>query len=44
MDPDQAWLLTRGMRTLPLRLKEHEKSAMKVTQFLEGHPKILKIL
>ena len=40
MDPHQAWLLIRGMRTLPLRLKQHGENAMKVAAFLEGHPAV----
>ena len=44
MDPHQAWLLTRGIRTLPIRLKQHEENAMKVAQFLESHSKIKRVL
>lgn len=43
MDPHQAWLLIRGMRTLPVRLRQHEESALKVAQFLEGHPKVKRV-
>lgn len=43
MDPHQAWLLIRGMRTLPVRLKQHEESALKVAHFLEGHPKVKQV-
>jgi len=43
MDPHQAWLLTRGIRTLPVRLKQHEENARKVAQFLENHPKVKKL-
>lgn len=44
MDPHQAWLLTRGMRTLPIRLKQHEENAIKVASFLKSHPKIKQVL
>lgn len=44
MDPHQAWLLTRGLRTLPIRLKQHEQSALKIAKFLENHPKIRQVL
>ncbi|RAV23005.1 trans-sulfuration enzyme family protein [Paenibacillus contaminans] len=44
MDPHQAWLLLRGLRTLPVRLKQHEESGMKVAAFLEGHPKVERVL
>ena len=40
MDPHQAWLLIRGLRTLPLRVKQHGENAMKVAEFLENHPKV----
>ena len=43
MDPHQAWLLTRGLRTLPLRLKQHAENAAKVVEFLENHPKVEKV-
>jgi len=32
-----AWLLIRGMRTLPLRMKAHEASALTVAKFLRSH-------
>ena len=44
MDPHQAWLLTRGMRTMPLRLKQHAESANRIAQYLEQHPKIERVL
>jgi cystathionine beta-lyase/cystathionine gamma-synthase len=40
MDPHQAWLLIRGMRTLPVRIMKHQENAMKVAGFLESHSKI----
>ena len=43
MDPHQAWLLIRGLRTLPVRLKQHGENARKVAQFLEGHAKVKKV-
>jgi len=43
MDPHQAWLLIRGIRTLPVRLRQHEQSGKKVAAFLEKHPKVLKV-
>jgi len=38
--PFEAWLILRSLRTLPIRLAQHQKSALKVAQFLEKHPKI----
>ena len=43
MDPHQAWLLTRGLRTLPVRLKQHAANAAKVVEFLENHPMVEKV-
>ena len=38
MDPHQAWLLLRGMRTMKLRLEQHAKNALAVAEYLKGHP------
>ncbi|MDR1438640.1 MAG: aminotransferase class I/II-fold pyridoxal phosphate-dependent enzyme [Clostridiales bacterium] len=43
MDPHQAWLLTRGLRTLPVRLERHGRSALAVARFLEGHPRVRRV-
>lgn len=40
ISPFNAWLIMRGIVTLPLRMKKHSENAMKVAQFLESHPKI----
>lgn len=40
MVPDEAIKLLRGLRTLPLRMKIHEKNAYKVALFLEKHEKV----
>jgi cystathionine beta-lyase/cystathionine gamma-synthase len=42
--PQDAWLLMRGLRTLPIRVKEAAKTTKKVIKFLEKHPKVEKIL
>lgn len=38
--PFEAWLLVRGMRTLPLRVREMSSNAAKLAVFLQDHPKI----
>jgi cystathionine beta-lyase len=38
--PIEAWLIMRSLRTLPIRMKAHEESAMRVARFLESHEKI----
>lgn len=43
MDPHQAWLLLRGIRTLPVRLKQHGENGLRVAKFLENHPKVKKV-
>jgi cystathionine beta-lyase/cystathionine gamma-synthase len=44
MDPHQSWLLIRGLRTLPVRVMQHQENAMKVASFLEKHPKVKLVL
>ncbi len=41
--PFDAWLMQRGIKTLALRMREHEKNAMEVAKFLEVHPKVKNI-
>ena len=40
MGPDDAYLVTRGLRTLDVRLDRHQSNAMKVASFLAKHKKI----
>lgn len=40
MSPFDAWLLIRSLRTLELRIIKHSNNALKLTEFLERHPKI----
>jgi methionine-gamma-lyase len=40
MDPHQAFLVIRGLKTLALRVERNQENAVKVAQFLENHPKI----
>ena len=44
ISPHDAWLMIRGLRTLPLRLKQSSSSAMKTAEYLSGHPKIEKLI
>ena len=43
MGPMEAWLVLRGLRTLSVRVKAHEETAMKVATYLENHPKVDKV-
>jgi len=40
MDPHQAYMVIRGVKTLALRVERSQESAMKVATFLENHPKV----
>jgi methionine-gamma-lyase len=40
MDPHQAWLILRGVRTLPLRVEKSVENAAKVAAFLREHPAV----
>ncbi len=44
MDPHQAWLTRRGLKTLAIRIERAQANAQKVAEFLENHPKIEWIL
>lgn len=44
IQPFNAWLLIRGLRTLPSRLDRISRTAMKVVGFLRQHPSIEKVL
>jgi methionine-gamma-lyase len=43
LDPIAAWLLLRGLKTLPLRMERHNQNGMQVAKFLEKHPKVAKV-
>ena len=40
IDPHQAYLLERGMKTLAVRVRHQNAAALKVARYLEQHPKI----
>ncbi|WP_051575346.1 trans-sulfuration enzyme family protein [Sporolactobacillus terrae] len=40
LDPFAAWQIMQGMKTLGVRMERHCENAMKVANFLEGHPMI----
>ncbi|MBX3379278.1 MAG: PLP-dependent transferase [Phycisphaeraceae bacterium] len=41
--PFDAWLTLKGLKTLPLRIRQHSRSALRVARYLEGHPKVTKV-
>ncbi len=40
MDPHQAYLVIRGLKTLGIRMDRSQENAMKLAQYLEQHPKV----
>lgn len=40
MSPFAAWLMARGLETLPLRMRVHEDNARRVAEFLRQHPAV----
>ncbi|HEU4752666.1 MAG TPA: PLP-dependent aspartate aminotransferase family protein, partial [Armatimonadota bacterium] len=43
LDPFAAWLMLRGVRTLPVRMERHQQSALAVARFLEEHPRVARV-
>ena len=41
---DDAWLGSRGLRTMAVRLKTHEESALKIAEWLKGRPEVGRML
>lgn len=44
VSPDDAYLATRGLRTLGVRLREHEKNTLQVAQWLQSRPEVDRVL
>ncbi len=42
--PDDSYLILRGLRTMGLRLDHHQKSALKIAQWLEGRDDVARVL
>jgi len=40
MDPHQAFMTRRGLKTLAIRIDRAQESAMTIAEFLENHPKV----
>ena len=41
--PFNSWLFIQGMEHLALRMREHSANALALAEFLESHPKVLKV-
>lgn len=44
MGPFDAFMCLRSLKTLPVRMRAHEANAIAIAKFLEGHPKVSKVL
>ena len=40
LSPFESWLILRGLRTLPYRMRAHSENAMRVAAFLAQHPAV----
>ena len=40
VSPDDAWLGSRGLRTMAVRLRQHQEGALAVAQWLKGRPEV----
>ncbi|WP_420544277.1 trans-sulfuration enzyme family protein [Tepidanaerobacter acetatoxydans] len=43
MSPFNAWLMLRGLKTLGLRMRQHEANAMAIAEFLKSHDSIAEV-
>jgi len=43
LSPFNAWLIARGLITLPGRMERHCQNALEVARFLEAHPKVSRV-
>jgi cystathionine beta-lyase/cystathionine gamma-synthase len=44
ISPFNAWLISRGIETLPIRMAQHARNALAVATFLEQHPKVTRVI
>jgi cystathionine beta-lyase len=42
--PDDSWLALRGLRTMGVRLRQHEASALRIAHWLEEQPQVAQVL
>ncbi len=43
VSPQVAWLILRGIKTLPLRMARHNANGLAVARFLQAHPKVRRV-
>lgn len=44
VSPDDAWLCSRGLRTMGVRLRQHEASALRIARWLKEQPQVAAVL
>ena len=44
IDPNTAWLLDRGLRTLDVRMQRHNENAMAVAEWFESHSEVSEVI
>jgi cystathionine beta-lyase/cystathionine gamma-synthase len=43
LGPLDSWLVLRGTKTLPLRMRQHSANGLALAEFLEGHPSVRRV-
>jgi cystathionine beta-lyase/cystathionine gamma-synthase len=43
LSPFECWLVLRGVKTLAVRMEQHDRNGRKVAEFLEGHKKVKRV-
>ena len=43
LGPQDSWLMQRGIKTLGVRMREHQRNALKIAEFLQNHPAVAKV-
>lgn len=43
LGPMDSWLVLRGVKTLAVRMRQHNENGMAVAEFLHQHPKVLRV-
>ena len=43
LSPFESWLLLRGIKTLPVRMREHDANGRAIAAWLEQHPKVQRV-
>jgi len=44
LGPFDSWLVVRSLKTLPIRMKAHQESAIELAKWLSEHPKVEKVI